>query len=149
MLTVSRLCSLSDWWGLNISLRLRGDAILAEPDMERALRLLVVTTTPAGNMVAKRTDPPSDDVRAVPLIRYPYSRHWHSLNHLAAQRRSVLLRGWRGQNGGCTSAIFVDRLVGVSAARVRHTHGGAARTAGSFCASYNDSQKGAGRCIER
>jgi len=89
------------------------------------LTLIAVTTTSAGIVV--EAEGPSfgccpsygrrSDVR--------HSRYWRSLKDLAAQGRAVVLRvhvtRWRCQNGCCAAAIFADRLVGVSAARVHHT----------------------------
>jgi hypothetical protein len=54
-----------------------------------------------------------------------HSRYWRTLKDLAAQGRSVTLRvrvtRWRCRNRRCETAIFADRLVGVSAPRVHHT----------------------------
>jgi transposase len=54
-----------------------------------------------------------------------HSRYWRSLKDLPAQGRAVVLRvhvtRWRCQHARCPSAIFADRLEGVSAARVHRT----------------------------
>jgi hypothetical protein len=55
-----------------------------------------------------------------------HSRYWRTLKDLAAQGRSVTLRvhvsRWRCGHRPCETAIFADRLTGVSAPRVQHTH---------------------------
>ncbi|MEP7309370.1 MAG: ISL3 family transposase [Acidobacteriota bacterium] len=89
------------------------------------LTLIGVTTTPAGTVV--EADGPSFG-RCPSCGRRSerrHSRYWRSLKDLPAQGRAIVLRvhvtRWRCQNGRCVTAIFADRLVGVSAARVHRT----------------------------
>jgi transposase len=59
----------------------------------------------------------------VPLPLQPY---WRTVKDLAAQGRSVTLRvrvtRWRCADRRCETAIFADRLTGVSAPRVQRTN---------------------------
>ena len=90
------------------------------------LTLIGVTTTPEGVVV--EADGPSSG-RCPACRRWSHSRHsryWRTLKDLAAQGRAVTLRvhvsRWRCGQRRCQTAIFADRLTGVSAPRVHHTH---------------------------
>jgi zinc-finger of transposase IS204/IS1001/IS1096/IS1165 len=89
------------------------------------LTLIGVTTTPEGVVV--EADGPSS-ARCPACRRRSHSRHsryWRTLKDLAAQGRSVTLRvhvsRWRCGHRRCETAIFADRLSGVSASRAQHT----------------------------
>src|SRR5712671_4545034 len=90
------------------------------------LALIGVTTTAEGVVV--EADGPSS-ARCPACRRRSHSRHsryWRTLKDLAAQGRAVTLRvhvsRWRCKHRRCETAIFADRLTGVSAPRVHHTH---------------------------
>jgi transposase len=96
------------------------------PKSAATLTLIGVTTTPEGVVV--EADGPSS-ARCPACRRRSHSRHsryWRTLKDLAAQGRSVTLRvhvsRWRCGHRRCETAIFADRLTGVSAPRVQHTH---------------------------
>jgi hypothetical protein len=89
------------------------------------LTLIGVTTTPEGVVV--EADGPSS-ARCPACRRWSRSRHsryWRTLKDLAAQNRTVTLRVhvscWRCGRRRCETAIFADRLTGVSAWRGQHT----------------------------
>ena len=91
------------------------------------LTLIGVTTTGETAVVVVEADGPSCG-RCPSCSRRSdarHSRYWRTLKDLATQGRSVTLRvrvtRWRCRNRRCATAIFADRLIGVSAPRVHHT----------------------------
>src|SRR4051812_39936164 len=89
------------------------------------LSLIGVTTTADGVVVEADGPATARCPTCGRSSRGRHSRYWRTLKDLPASGRAVTLRvrvtRWRCRTRRCKTAIFADRLPGVSLSRVQHT----------------------------